>query len=225
MLTFNLSRQNFGGQHPPMSFSGLEFVGQSEVAVDPFAVSVGRSEKDSEHQIENLRQGSEQPWGLDECPVMAHSNSCSTSNRGSPTSQSDTSEKQSDMEYQRVQPIAPRATPTLSASSTPRSQPVDFPTQTASASSINERSSTPSHDGSIDSTHWRAAPSATPLHSPGAADKFRQQPKLYQDTTHSIETAGMLISDPNGLAPSSGLKRCSSPLDTCDPKDLIKKSR
>ena len=222
MLTFNLSRQNFGGQHPPMSLSGLEFVGQNEVAIDPFAVSDGGLEKDSEHQIEELSQGS---WVLDECPVIAHSNSCSTSNRGSPTSQSDASETKSDMEYQRFQPIAPRDIPTVSASSTPRSQPVDFPTQTASASNVNERSSTPSYDSSVDSTHWRAAPSATLLHSTGAARNCRQQPKLYQDTTHSIETAGMLISDLNGLAPSSGLKRCSSPLDTCDPKDLIKKSR
>lgn len=225
MLTFNLSRQDCGVQHRPMSISGLAFVDQGEVAIDSFAVPAGSSEKDIEHQFEELTPGSDQPWALEDCHVTAHSTSCSTSAFESPTSQSGTSEAQSDIGYQSAQPVAPRGIPTVSASSALWSQPVDLPAQSGSASSTHDLNPTTTYSSPIASTHWKTAPSATHSHSTGAAYNFREQPSIYQAPTHNTEVTGMPSPKLDGLVQSSGLERCSFPLDTCDPRDLIKTSR
>ena len=227
MLTFNLSRQNFDGQHPPTIISGPKFVGQSGASMDPLAVSAANLEKNGELQVKGLVGGLECPLVSDEYQVAAPNTSNSRPNYGSPTNQSDTSEAQPTMEGQGTYPIAPRISPAGSASNTAQLQPVYFPIQTGPASTTTERSSTSTNDSSKTSTQWQAAPSTTPssLHSAEAADMHIELTKVHQGPTHNGDTAEMPTSSLSDLAWSSRPEGDSLPLDTCDPKDLIKKSK
>ncbi|CAD6581238.1 MAG: hypothetical protein ASARMPREDX12_000400 [Alectoria sarmentosa] len=227
MLTFNLSRQNFDGQHPPTIISGPKFVSQSGATMDPLAVSAANLEKNGELHVKGLVGGLEYPLVSDEYQVAAPNTSNSRPNYGSPTNQSDTSETQPTMEGQGTYPIAPRFSPAGSASNTAQLQPVYFPIQTGSASTTTERSSTSTNDSSKTSTQWQAAPSTTPssLHSAEAADMHIELTKIHQGPTHNGDTAEMPTSSLSDLAWSSRPEGESLPPDTCDPRDLIKKSK
>ena len=227
MLTFNLSRQNFDGQHPPTIMSGPKFVGQSRATMDPLAVSAASLEKNGELQVKGLVGGLEYPLISDEYHVAAPNSSHSRPNYGSPTNQSDTSKAQPSMEGQGTYPIARRTSKAGSASSATQSQPVNFPVQTGSASDITERSSTSTYDSSNTSTQWQPALSTTPssLHSAEAADMHTERRKIHPAPVHSIEIAGTQTSDLDDRAQSSSLDAGPFPFDTCDPRDLIKKSR
>lgn len=228
MLTFNLSQQRSDGQPPPMCLSGPQFVGHSEMATGAFTVSAERLEGNNERQIEEVAQGSEHPWLSDEHYVATPRTSCSNPDYWLPMNQSNASEAPTSMEHQRVGTTSPRDFPIVSTSSARRPQPPHFPTQTtSSASSITELSSTSTYDSSGTSTHWQAPSSPMPstLQSTGAAGILGEYPKICQGHTHDEEAAGTLTSDLDGHAQSSSLERDAFRLDTCDPRDLIKRSR
>lgn len=225
MLTLNLSRQKSNGQPPPISLPDLKIVGQSEETMRSFAVSAECLERNSEHQIEEICQGSEPPWFPDEYRVAGPNTSCSVLDYGFPTNQIDTSEANSTVGSQGVYSMTQKGLPAVSPSGAARSPIVHYLSQTGSASSITKVGSTSAYDSTGTSTHWQAAQSATPstLQCPGVTNMLRDQPKSYQGPTHDIETAGMLMSDLDDLAQSSSLGGDSFPLGTCDPRVLTMK--
>ncbi|KAL9132183.1 MAG: hypothetical protein Q9175_006584 [Cornicularia normoerica] len=227
MLTFDLSRQNPDGTHPPMSFSRMNSTSQSNVAIGPFDVSVETLENNSEHQAEKSTQGSEHRWFPDEHRVAALFSSYSKPNYCLSMNQIDTSEARPSITCQRLNAIVPTGFPNVSARSGPRLQPVYPPIRTGSTSSISEHSSTSAYDSSGTSTHLQATPLTTPsiLHSTGAADMLGEQPNIYEGPTQKMDAAGTLVADLDNFAKSPSLEGGFFPLDTCDPRDLIKKPR
>ncbi|CAF9932093.1 MAG: hypothetical protein ALECFALPRED_005210 [Alectoria fallacina] len=227
MLTFNLNRQNFDEQHSPMIVSGPKFIGQSAVAMDPFAIPAASLETNGEPQVEEPAGGSEHPWFSDEYYIPAPNTNYSRPSYGLPMNQGDAPEAQTSSDNQTIYPIVPRGFPAGSASSATQSQPVYFSVQTGSASDITERSSTSTYGSSNTSTQWQAAPSTTPssLHPAEAADMHGEQRKIHPGPVHNIEAVGTQTSDLDDLARSSSLEGDSFLLNTCDPRDLIKKPR
>ena len=225
MLTFNLNRQMPYGQQALMSLSGMEFTAQSEVAMGPFVASTESLGVSSEHRIEGLAKGSERPCYSNGYHVATPLTSYSRPTYGLPMNQSDTSEALIRMKHQNVYPMTPTSFPAVSASTTPRSEPLLFSNQTRSASTYTELSSTSGYESSVTSPHWQAAPSTIPstLHSRDGAENSRQHPKTHEKPTPKIGAAEMMDFDLNDIAESHSLEGGSVPIDTCNPKDLIKR--
>ncbi len=200
MLAFNLSRQNSDGQHSPTSLSGLNSIGQSEVAIAPFAITAENLEDNSEHQIKELAQSPEYPWFLDEHDAAAPDTSCSWPKFGLPMNPNGTSDAQPSKHYRKIHPLATRDLSTVSASSTSRS---------GSASGSTDLSSISAYDSPGTTT-----PST--LHSTGAIDTFREQPKIHQGPIHKEDTDGTPTSHFDDLPHSFSLERDSFPLNTHD---------
>ena len=225
MLTSNLSRQNPDGQHPAMNLSGLNLVGQSELAMGSFAVSADTLESDIEHQKAEFAQGSRSLKFPYEYPFAAPTATYSRPESGLPVRQRDTPETRIGMEQRTAYHVAPRESSIISASCAPQSQSDLFPVQIGSASIITGLNPTLAHDSSGTSTYWQAAPSTTPsnLHSTEAADMLREQLIIRQGPNHSMKVAGTLTSDPRDFAQLSSLEWDPFTCDTCDPRDLIMK--
>lgn len=227
MLTFNLSRQHVDGQQLPRSLSGLNSLGQSELEAASFVALAGPLKNCNENLIEELPQGSENALFQDGYHVAAPNTRCSISNYRSQISQSDTSEARTSMDYQIVYSIAPSNFPTVGASNALLSQPIYSPAHTTSTSSIPELSSVSTYDSSDTNTRRQSTPSTTTgtLHSTGAANMFGGQPELYHGHTQKEETAASAPCNLGNFARSSALRGGPFLFDTCDPRDLIKKSR
>ena len=224
LLTFNLSRQKVDGQELPRSLSGLNFLGQNEVEAAFLTASADLLEECSEDLGEKLPRGSENPIFSDGYLVAAPG--CSTSGYGPPISQSDTSEAQTSMDYQNVHSLVPSDFSTVSTSSTLLSQSVYAPTYAASAISISEFGSTSTYDSSGTDTQCQSTPSTTigTLHSTGGPDMLGMELEICHDARKE-ETATTLTSNLDDFTRSSDLRGDFFRLDTCDPRDLIKKWR
>ena len=226
MLAFNLDRQKSDGQHPPMSLSDPKFAGQRDEAIDAFDVSAESLKKDSEHQVEDISHGSEPPWFSDEYHVAVPSTSFSVPSFGFPSNQSDTSMTQCTRGFQRLYPMAQRGLLAVSPSDTARAHPVYFSAQTGSASNITELNSASAYNSSDTGNLRQVTSLTTPctLYHTESPDLLGEQPKIHQGLTPDTETAGM-VADLGDLAQLSHLEGDAFPLETCDPRDLIKNSR
>lgn len=226
MLAFSLSQQNVNGHEIPISLPGSKFLGQSEVEAAFLAASADLLENCSENLIEEPPQNSEIPLFPDGYAVATPSTGCSIPGYGSPISQSDASEANSSMDHQNVHSATPSGLPTISPSDVLLSQPIHSPTHTAPVSSTSEFDFTFSHDSSGTHSLWQSTPSITTgtVHSTRAADMLGTEPDIYHDAWEE-ETAATLTCNLDDFARSSDLRGGLFLLDTCDPRDLIKKTR
>ena len=217
MLAFNLSRHNSDGQHPPTSLSGLNSIGQSEVAIAPFAILPENLENNSEHQIGEFAQIPEHPWYFDEHDAAAPDTNCSWTEFGRPMNLLGISDAQPSMHYRKLHPVVSRDLPTVSASSTSRS---------GSASGFTDLSSISAYDSPGTTT-------SSTLHSVGAIDTSREQHKTHPGPTHRVDTDRTPTAHFDDLAHSFSLETDSFPLDTHDhghmheaaPSDKLKQYR
>ncbi len=200
MLAFNLSRQNSHGPHSPTSLSGLNSIGQSEVAITPFAITAEKLENNNEHQVGELSQSPEYPGFLDEHDSAVPETRCSLSKPGLPMNPNGTSNAQPSMHHRKIHPVATRDLPTVSANSTSRS---------GSASGFTDLSSIPAYDSPGTTT-------PNTLHSTVAIETSREQPKIHQAPTHKVETDGTPTSHFDDLAHSFSLKNDHFPLNAHD---------
>ena len=229
MLTFNLSRQHVDGQQFPRSLSGLKSLGRTEAEAASFVAPADPLINCNENLTEELPQGLENPLFPDGYHVADPNTRCYISSYASPISQSDTSEAQTSMDYKsRVHPMAPSCFPTVSASSVLLSQPLYSPAHTTSTSSISDLTSTSTYDTSSINTRCQSTPSTTTgtSQSTAAADILGGPPRIYHRYAQNEETAATKTCNLDDFARSSGLRRRGGPFlfDTCDPRDLIKKS-
>ena len=226
MLSFNLSRQNSLGQQSLMSPLGLDFVGQSEVATNPFAVSVEDPENNSEHEVEKISQASGYTWYPAEHCVASPVTRFSKLNYHVPMDRSHTSQAQHSMTCQSPDLVAPRDFSNVSASSEAHLQPQYSPSQNRSTSNISEESSTSAYDSSGMNTKSQATPSTSSsiLHSTENAELREGRPDTYEGPLHYMDAARLPLTDLEHPVQSPSLDRAFSPLETCDPRDLIKRS-
>ena len=224
MLSFNLSRQHSNGQQSLMSPLGLDFVGQSEVETSPSGISVQDLEKGGEHQTDQFCQVSEYTWCPEEhCPASPVTHFTKLNYYG-PMERSDTLGAQRSMTCQSPESVLPRDFSSFSASSGPQYQAVYPPSQTRSTSS--EESSTSAYDSPSMNPQSQATRSTSSniLDSTESADMLERQPNTYEGPIQNMAPAGLPLTDPKHPLHSPRLDRPFSPLDTCDPRDLIWRS-
>ena len=226
MLSFNLSRQSSNGQQSLTSPPGLDFVSQGKFEPSPCGVSVQDLENNSEHQIEKISQVSGYTWcqegRCDASTVTLFPKlNCHVS-----MDRSDTLEAQHSMTCQSPDLVVPTDFSYFSASSGPQPLAVYPPSQTRSTSTVSEATSTSACDSPSMNPQSQATPS-TPsniLHATEGADLLEGQPNTYERPFHNMVAAELLPSTLEHLGQSNSLDRAFSPIETCDPRDLIKKS-
>ena len=226
MLSFNLSRQNSNRQQSLISPLGLDLVGQCEVGPSPCGVSVQDLDKDSEHQIEEISQVSGYTWYPEEhCPASPVSCFPKLNYHG-PMDRGDTLEAQHSMTCQSPEPVASRDYVNFSASTGRQPHAIYPPSQTRSTSNISEESSTSAYDSPSIHSQSKATSSTLSniLHAAESANRLEGQPSTWKGPIHNMVDAGLLPSILKNPTQSPSLAKAFTPLDTCDPRDLIKKS-
>ena len=226
MLSFNLSRQNSHGQQSLMSPLSLDFVGQSEAEPIPRGVSVQDLENNSEHQTEEVSLVSGYTW----CPEGHCSASLVTHftkvNYHGPMDRSDTLEPQHSMTCQSPDHVAPTGLLYSSARSGPQYQALHPPSQNRSTSTVSEESSTSTYGDSGMNTQSQATSSTSSsiLQRTETADMLGGQPNTHGGPIHNIPAAELLPSNLEHSFQSPSLDTALTLLDTCNPRDLIKRS-
>ena len=227
MLSFNLSRPNSDEQQSLMSPLGLDLISQSEVEPSPYIVSVQDLGNDSAHQTEETSQVPGYTWLPEEYCVAYPVSRCLKLNSHVPTDRSDTLEAQHSMIYQSPDLVTPRDFSKFVASSGPQSQAEHYPSQTRSTSNASEESSTSAYDSSGMKVQLQATPAipSSILHSTELADMLEGQPNTYEGPIHNMATAGLSLTNLKYLGQSPGLDNTFTLFETCDPRDLVKRSR
>ena len=227
MLSFNLSRQNSNGLQSLMSPLGLDFFGQSEVETSHSGVPVEDLENNSAHQTEETSQVSGYTWWPEEHCVAYPGSCCPKLNYHVPMDRSDTLEAQYSMTCQSPDLVAPTDFFNFSASSGPQSQAVYSPSEARSTSNASEESSISAYDSCGINSQLQATPTipSSILHSTKTADMLEGQPNTYEGPIHNMATAGLSPTDLKHPGQSPGLDRAFTHFETCDPRDLVKRSQ
>ena len=225
-LSFNLSRQNSNEQQSLISPLGSDFVGQGEAKPSPCGVSVQDLENNSEYQTEQIGQVSGFTWCPEKYCVPSPVTHFPKLDCHGPMDRSDTLGAQHSMNCQGPDLVAPTDFSDFSASSRPQPQPLYFSSQTRSTSTVSEESSTSASDNFCISSQSQATPSTSSniLHSTESADMLGGQPNTCEGPIRYVDAAGFPLPDLKHPTQSPVLERAFSPLETCDPRDLIKKS-
>ena len=218
MLSFNLSRQNSNGQQSLMSPLGLDFISQREAELGTCGVSVQDLENNSEHQTKEISQVSGYTWYPEENCVTSTATLSPKVNCHLPVDRSHVLEVQHSQTRQSPESVASRDFVHFSANSGPQYQAVCPPSQTGSTSNVSEESSTSAYDSPCMNPQSQAPPttSINILHVTGTADMLARP-------FHNMATAGLPPTDLKHPDQSPSLDKPFFSLETCNPRDLIKK--
>ena len=226
-LSFNLSRQISNGQQSLMTPLGLDFVGHGEAKPSPCCVSVQDLGNSIEHQTEEISQVSGSTWYPGEHCSASPVTRFPKLNYHGPMDRSDTLELQHSMTCQSPGSVAPKDFLNFIASSGHQYQAVYPPSQSTTITNVSEETSTSAYD----SPGMHAQPQATTstsiniLHATEITEMLGGQPNICKGSIHYTNAAGLPLTDLKHPTQSPSLNKAFSPLETCDPRDLIKKSQ
>ena len=225
-LSFNLSRQDSNGQQSLMSPLSLDSISQSEVEPSPCSVSGQVLENKSEHPTEEIGQASGYTWYPEEHCSASPVTHFPKVNYHGPMHKSDALGAQHNMTFQSPESVVSRDFVSFSASSGPQYEAVHPPSQTRSTSTVSEESSASAYNSSGMDSQSQATPSTLSniLHSTENADMLGGQPNTCEGPIRYVDAAGFPLTDGEHRTQPPSLDRAFDPLETCDPRDLIKSS-
>ena len=218
MLTSNLSWRSSCGHPGSTSPPGMDSSEQSDLTMSPFAPSTKSPENNSDRQMEYFTQSLENPSSAGCDHVAAPPISCPMPDDEFPVYQSDEIEATNVKGYQtRCHAVSKDFAAVNTGSAAPSEAPY-FQTRTGSRYIITESSCASPYDSLSATTHWRAVSSTTPnsLHSTGAPDMPKEQPRTYGGPIHGLETARMPTFDLKDVAESHSSEEIPPSLDIRD---------
>ena len=226
MLSFNLSRQDSKGQQSLMSPLGSDSISHSEIEPSPCSISIQDLENNSEHRTEEISHASGHTWYPEEHCFASPATHFPKVNYHGPMNRSDALGAQYSMTCQSPEFVVSRDFLYFSASSGPQYEAVHPPSQTRSTSTISEESPTSASDSSAiyPKSQTTASTSSNILHSTENADMLRGQPNTCEEPIRYVDAAGFPLTYHEHTGQSSSLDGAFIPLDTCDPRDLVKTS-